>query len=169
MVKSMKIPGVMQEKYTAIKMLTDAFCDRFLSDEYRELIDCAIAGLSRKKPSPLLKGKENVWAAGIVHAIGTANFLFDKTQAVHCKSPDIYSFFDVASSTGQNKSKEIRDTLKINHFSAVWTLRSRVDKSPLLWMVMVNGMIVDIRNMPYEVQEMAFEKGMIPYIPENKI
>jgi hypothetical protein len=32
-------------------------------------------------------------------------------------------------------------------------------------MLSVNGMIVDIRSMPREAQEIAFEKGLIPYIP----
>ncbi len=34
-------------------------------------------------------------------------------------------------------------------------------------MLSVNGMIVDIRNLPREAQEMAFEKGLIPYIPDD--
>jgi len=29
-------------------------------------------------------------------------------------------------------------------------------------------MIVDIRSMSREVQEMAFEKGLIPYIPDDQ-
>jgi hypothetical protein len=28
----------------------------------------------------------------------------------------------------------------------------------------VNGLLVDLRTMPREVQEMAFAKGIIPYI-----
>jgi hypothetical protein len=29
----------------------------------------------------------------------------------------------------------------------------------------VNGYLVDLRTMPREVQEIAFEKGLVPYIP----
>ena len=38
----------------------------------------------------------------------------------------------------------------------------------MVWMVMVNGMIVDIRTMPRELQEAAFEKGLIPYLPDEE-
>jgi hypothetical protein len=43
-----------------------------------------------------------------------------------------------------------------------------MDKNPLVWMAEVNGYLVDLRHMPREVQEIAFEKGMIPYIPADR-
>ena len=43
-----------------------------------------------------------------------------------------------------------------------------MDKNPLVWMAEVNGYLVDLRSMPREVQEIAFEKGMIPYIPDDR-
>src|SRR5271165_6525387 len=52
----------------------------------------------------------------------TANFVFDKSQTPHCNAPEIYSFFGVASSTGQGKSKQIRQWLKIHPFSFQWGL-----------------------------------------------
>ena len=38
----------------------------------------------------------------------------------------------------------------------------------LVWMLTVNGFAVDIRNMPMELQEEAFERGLIPFIPGRK-
>jgi hypothetical protein len=35
-------------------------------------------------------------------------------------------------------------------------------------MAQVNGILVDLRHMPREVQEIAFDKGMIPYIPADR-
>jgi hypothetical protein len=32
-------------------------------------------------------------------------------------------------------------------------------------MAVVNGLLVDLRHMPREVQEIAFAKGLIRYIP----
>jgi hypothetical protein len=46
-----------------------------------------------------------------------------------------------------------------------WCLPSQMDGNPMAWMVMVNGLIVDVRSMPLEVQRIAYEKGLIPYIP----
>jgi len=35
-------------------------------------------------------------------------------------------------------------------------------------MIEVNGFMVDIRDAPREVQEIAFNKGFIPYIPADR-
>jgi hypothetical protein len=43
-------------------------------------------------------------------------------------------------------------------------LPSLIETNPLVWMAQVNGLVVDLRDMPREVQEIAFEKGTIPYI-----
>ena len=43
-----------------------------------------------------------------------------------------------------------------------------LDQNPLVWMAEVNGMLVDLRHMPRKVQEIAFQKGMIPYIPADQ-
>lgn len=49
-----------------------------------------------------------------------------------------------------------------------WSLPSLIDKNPLVWMLEVNGLIMDVRHAPREVQEIAFEKGLIPYIPADR-
>jgi hypothetical protein len=44
------------------------------------------------------------------------------------------------------------------------------DKStqPFMTMAEVNGYLVDLRDMPRKDQEIAFEKGMIPYIADDR-
>ena len=49
-----------------------------------------------------------------------------------------------------------------------WTLPSLLEENPLVWLLEVNGMIVDVRYMPREVQELAYKKGLIPYIPADR-
>jgi hypothetical protein len=66
------------------------------------------------------------------------------------------------------KSKTIRDMLKILAFDPEWTLPSKLADNPMAWMIQINGFIVDARSMPRDVQEEAFRRGMIPYIPEPK-
>lgn len=160
-----KIPKAMAEKYAAITALTDAFCAKHLDEEYRQIIHRVVGALARKRPSPLLKGKENVWAAASVHAVGRVNFLDDPSQTPHCKPKVIYEFFGIAESTGQNKSKEIRALLGMEPFSHDWTLPSRFAGNTTMWILQVNGLMVDIRQLPLEVQQIAFEKGLIPYVP----
>ena len=116
------IPKAMAEKFAAITTLTDTFCAKHLNEEYCQVIHQVVGALARKRPSPLLKGKENVWAAAAVHATGRVNFLDDPSQSPHCKSKAIYEFFGIGESTGQNKSREIRDLLKMGPMSPEWTL-----------------------------------------------
>lgn len=162
---SEKIPKAMTEKFADITTLTDDFCARYLNEEYRQMIHQVVGALARKRPSPLLKGKVNAWAAAAVHAVGRVNFLDDSSQTPHCKPKVVYEFFGIGESTGQNKSREIRDILKMGPMSPEWTLPSRLAENPLVWMLQVNGLMVDIRRMPIELQQMAFDKGLIPYIP----
>jgi hypothetical protein len=76
--------------------------------------------------------------------------------------------FGISSNTMQGKSKQIRDLLGMYQMEPKWTLPSRVDSNPLIWMVSVNGIIMDVRYAPRVIQEEAFFKGLIPYIPDAR-
>ena len=163
-----KIPKPMVDKFSAITALVDAFCTQHLNEEYRRMIHHAVGALARKRPSPLLRGKENVWAAAAVHAVGRVNFLDDSSQTPHCKPKVIYEYFGIGESTGQNKSKEIRDTLKMRSMSPEWTLPSRLADNPMVWLLQGNGLMIDIRRAPIELQRQAFDMGLIPFIPAER-
>ena len=49
-----------------------------------------------------------------------------------------------------------------------WTLPSRLNDNPMAWMVEFDGMVVDARALPLKLQEIAYEKGLIPYIQGKK-
>jgi hypothetical protein len=168
MAHSERVPKPMQERFESLCEATDAFSDAHLNGEYKQLIRYLLAALCRKRPSPLAGGKVTTWAAAAVHAIGTANFLFDRTQTPHCKSPQIFAFFGVSASNGQARSKQLRDLMGVDCFSPEWTLPSRMDANPMVWMVEVDGFIHDARSLPLQVQEIAYAKGLIPYIPALK-
>ena len=164
---STNVPSDVRPKYEAITALTDAFCKEHLNEEYAELCRGLVAALARKRPTPLTRGKEEVWACGIVRTIGWVNFLDDPAQKPHMKLPIIDKAFGVAESTGQGKSKSIRTLLRIGQFEPKWTLPSRLADNPMVWMIEVNGFLVDLRSADRELQEAAFQKGLIPYIPAD--
>ncbi len=147
--------------------LTDTFCRSFLNEEYAELCRKLAEKLSRKRPSPLLSGNINTWACGIVRTIGWVNFLDDRTQTPHLKLTKIDEIFGVAQSTGGTKSAAIRKMLKIHQFDHVWTLPGKIDQNPRAWLIQLNGFIVDARTLDRSVQEEAFRKGLIPYLPKS--
>ncbi len=154
--------------FAAIVGMTDAFCREHLNDEYARLCHNLATSLARKRPSPLLRGHPETWACGIIRTIGWVNFLDDSSQQVHLKLPIIDRTFGVAESTGQGKSKTIRNMLKIGPFDPRWTLPSRLADNPRVWRLSVNGFVMDIRYAPREIQVEAFEKGLIPYIPADR-
>ena len=134
---STSVPKSMQATVEAITSLTDAFCREHLNEDYRVLAQRMTAALCRKRPSPLASGQPRTWACGIVYVLGQINFLTDpSTQA-----------------------------LKTSRLNPEWSLPSLLDQNPLVWMAEVNGFLVDLRDLPREVQQIAFDKGLIPYIP----
>ncbi len=159
-----KVPPAMRSLYDSIVALTDPFCYEYLNEEYAALSRKLTAALARKRPSPLTSGTTRVWACAIVRVIGWVNFLDDKSSEPHMKLTEIDARFGVAQSTAQNKSKSIRDTLRIHQFDFNWMLRSVLAKSTVIWMISVDGLIMDARDLPREIQEAAFRKGIIPYI-----
>ncbi len=166
--KSENVPSTMQEKFNAIVAITDDFAKQHLNEEYAQMIRYATAALCRKRPSPLVSGKEKVWACGIIHAIGMVNFLFDASQKPYVGAKEIYNWFGVNASTGQAKSKQVRDILDTRQMDPNWCLPSKIDRNPLAWMISIDGFIVDARTLPQHIQEAAYAKGLIPYIPDAR-
>jgi len=128
----------------------------------------ATAALCRKRPSPLRSGRVESWACGIVYALGFVNFLFDKTQNPHMSAADLCAAFGVAKGTGSAKSKAVRDALNMSQMDPEWFRPSHMDDNVLAWMIMVDGLIVDARTLPREIQEIAYQKGLIPYVPGRR-
>src|SRR5271168_34293 len=94
------IPEDVQPVFEVIDRLVEGFCREHLNTEYAALCRKLAEKLARKRPSPLLSGKPNTWACGIVRTIGWANFLHDSSRKPHMKLPFIDKAFGVAESTG---------------------------------------------------------------------
>ncbi len=166
--KEPSIPAAVRPAYDAIIALTDAFCREHLNDEYQALCRKLAGVLARKRSSPLLRGKADSWASGIIRVIGWVNFLNAPSQPRNMRMTDIDKGFRVSESNGAARTKAIRDLFKIHPLDPQWTLPSRMDQNPMVWMIEVNGLIIDVRNAPREIQEQAFRKGLIPYIPSDQ-
>jgi hypothetical protein len=80
-------------------------------------------------------------------------------------SKELCEWFSLGQSTISGKSKLIRDLFGMGYFDSKWCLPSKMLTNPMIWMVSVDGLIVDIRRTTFEVQKAAFEAGAIPFIP----
>ncbi len=166
--RSTAVPKAMQPIYDAVVALTDEFCRAHLTGEYRDLARDMAAALARKRPSPLSSGQPRTWACGIIHVLGQLNFLSDKATQPHMTMAEVCAGFGVGQSTASAKARVISDALHTNRMDPTWMLRRIVERNPLVWMAKVNGLLVDLRKMPREVQVIAYEKGMIPYVPADR-
>lgn len=163
-----EIPVDYADRFMALVNLIDAFCEAHLNDEYNTLCR-ELAAEACEEELPLFTGKPEGWAAGIVYAIGKVNFLTDHDQSPHMTSKDIAKGMGVSVSTMQGKYRIIWDELDLMQMHPDWSLPSRLDDNPLVWMLQVNGFIMDIRRAPREAQVAAYEAGLIPYIPADRI
>jgi len=110
----------------------------------------------------------NAWASGIVRAIGRVDFLHDKSQTPYMRATDIDHCLGTSPSSGAAKLAAIRKMLGMHQLDPHWSLPSRLEDNPMVWMISVNGFTMDVRFAPREVQEIAFRKGLIPYIPADQ-
>lgn len=161
---SPKVPKGLEDIHAALTELTDRFCAEHLNPEYAELAQKAILALCRKRPSPLVSGSPRIWACGILLALGQMNFLTDRAQSPSMATADLRAWFGAAESTATNKAKQIRTLLSMRLFDHKWMLPSRVATTSTAWLIEVDGLIMDARTLPVEIQEAAVRKGLIPYV-----
>jgi hypothetical protein len=159
------VPTRVRPQFDAIVALTDAVCRDHLTDEYAQLCRELAAALCRKRPSPVTRGRIEGWACGVAYAIGSVNFLFDKSQTPHLMASDLCKLFGVSPSTGAAKAAEIRRLFKMHQMDPAWSLPSQLDQNPLAWLITVDGLVLDARDAPREIQEEALRLGLIPYLP----
>jgi len=160
-----QVPNECHRTFIAIVELVDAFCEKYLNEDYQQLCrDMAIRVC--QKGSPVNRGKPAGWSSGIVHALGWVNFLQDPDTEPYMTSAEMAKGFGVSQGTMTAKSKIIRDRLSIVTFDPNWCLPDMLEHNPLVWMIKVNGFVIDVRMASRDIQEAAYRKGLIPYIPE---
>jgi Domain of unknown function (DUF6398) len=169
--KTVLKPPSRQEKDESLAVivgLIDSFCKEHLNEEYAVTCRKLAEKLARKRNSPLLQGSPNAWASGIVQAIGAVNCLDDESQTPHMPLTDIDYYLETSPSSAAAKLAAIRKMLKMYPLDPNWTLPSRMNDNPWVWLIELDGIKMDVREAPREVRERAFNKGLIPYIPPDR-
>jgi hypothetical protein len=161
----LKVPKALRPVADEIVAITDSVCLAVLDEEYADLARRAVAKLARKRPSPLLRGRRAGWAAGVVYALGQASFLFDPAIGPTVTADQLSEAFGLAKSTMGSKARQVRDLLGISPFSPEFERADVAAANPLKWIIEVDGLAVDVRHVPLDIQVAAFERGFIPYVP----
>ncbi|MGH8884405.1 MAG: DUF6398 domain-containing protein [Egibacteraceae bacterium] len=161
----LRVPKALRDDVEQIIGLTDGFCVEHLDAEYAELCRRLVAKLARKRPSPLLRGDLRIWAATAIYTVGSVNYLFDRSQSPHLTGDQLAALLGMSKSTIANKSKLIRDTLKLDRSDVEFCRRELLENHPTAWLIEVNGFVVDARAMPPHIQAEARRRGLIPDLP----
>lgn len=159
---ALPVPVAMRARAREILTITDDACAAGLDDEYARLCRVLVARLARKRPSPLARGEARIWAAGVIYAVGQVNFLFDRSQQPHLRADQLADLLDVVKTTIANKAALINKTLGIGVFERDLTRTAMLEQHPLAWIVEVNGLLVDARALPVELQDEVRRRGLIP-------
>jgi hypothetical protein len=167
-VADLRAPVALRPVVRSIVAITDAFCAEHLDREYADLSRDVVGRLARKRPSPVVRGEPRIWAAGAIYAVGSLNFLFDRSQQPHLTADELAANLEVSKTTMANKAARIRKILELGWFEPELTRRSVLDAHPMAWLVEVNGLVVDARWLPAELQEEARRRGLIPNLDEGR-
>ena len=138
----LRVPKTLRLVADEIVAITDAVCRAVLDEEYADLARRAVAKLARKRPSPLTAGRRATWAAGVVYALGQANFVFDPASEPYVTADELSEAFGVAKSTMGSKARQVRDLLRISPFSPEFERADVAAQNPLMWIIEVNGLAV---------------------------
>ena len=122
---------------------------------------------TRPTPKAVQEGLR-IWAGAVIYAVGKVNFLFDRSQHPHLTGDQLSDLAGIAKSTPANKAKLIRDVLRLRPCEPEFCRWELLEKLPMAWMISVNGLIVDARTMPEEIQAEARRKGLIPDLPARR-
>ena len=150
----MEKENVMQRQQEIIQLAKD-FCNEQLNEEYATLAEKLICKLGRKRNVPFVTGQTAIWAAAVIHALGSINFLFDKSSEPYASIDDICDYFGTKKSTSSSKSKEIRDLLKLRCWDKEFSTQKTANNNPYNNYVMVDGFMVHVSTLPPEIQEIV--------------
>ena len=122
----------MSSKIEIIRELINNFCNEVLkSQEYAEICLKILSQLEEHPDKPLIRGKENIWAASIVHAVGSINFLFYSTSEPNISLTEFNQQFDTNPKTIQNKSILIQDLLQLSTYNTKYLIKKGQHENPI--------------------------------------
>ena len=161
------VPEAFHQRFRAIVPLADEFCRARLNAEYADLArEMAVAIC--QEGSPVLRGKPESWACGIIYSLAQVNFVTNPQSDPHATAADIASGFGISQSTMLAKARVIREGLGLMPMHPDWCVEELLHDNPLVWLHKVDGVVVDLRTLTREVQVSAFEQGLIPYIHADR-
>ena len=144
-----------KEREEKLLELTGTFCSQKLNDDYFLLCENLVKKMGRKREVPFKRGKLEIWAAAVIYAIGSINFLFDKSFEPHVTANQISDYFGTKNSTVSNKARKIREMFNLTMFDNEFSTEHMKATNPFNDLVMVDDLIVPLSSIPEDLQELV--------------
>ena len=93
------------------------YCKEKLNKDYQKICLKLYNDVISFDPDLLKRGKDEIWAASIVWAIGGINFLNDKYSEPYASLKDVCDYFGCNTSTVGQKASKIKELLDIDWIS----------------------------------------------------
>jgi len=145
----------LKEREKNLLEMTGVFCSQKLDDEYFRLSEKLIKKMGRKREVPFKRGKLEIWAAAVIYAIGSVNFLFDKSFEPYVTTQEISDYFGTKNSTVSNKARQIREMFNMVVFDDEFATKQMNEINPFNDVVVVDGLIVPLSSIPENLQELV--------------
>ena len=82
----------------------------------------------KEDPDIFNRGKADIWAAAVVWAVGSINFLGDKSFEPYATLADVCEYFNVNTSTVGQKASKIREFLDMDYLNSPYLIESPASK-----------------------------------------
>ncbi len=158
----------MSPKIRIIKELLNEFCHEILNSEaYAEICYKILDELEQHTDQPLNRGKEDIWAASIAHAVGSINLLFSASSYPHISVNELNAFFDTRSTTTNKKSLDLRDLLRISPYNPNYQVSEDQHELPLDQMKELIARQFDISEEDVDAILNNVNRSDSPIIPKS--
>lgn len=104
------IPATVKDLYDQVVAQTAEFCAEYLTEEYSGPCRELTGFLARKRPSPLLGGRLELWSCAVIYTVAKVNFLFD-----HRSTPSIagYRLCEIFHTSPTTIALRVRDITRM--------------------------------------------------------
>ncbi len=145
--------GEIKEREQRLLDMTTTFCAQNLDEHYFVLAEKLIKKMGRKREVPFARGRLDIWASAVIHAIGSINFLFDKSFEPYVSSEDVNAHFETKKSSVSAKAQAIKKMFGLAYYDKEFSTPMMQENNPFSEMVMFNGFIAPITMLPEGVQQ----------------
>jgi hypothetical protein len=147
------IPSFMEKRYEELIAEFDAACAAHLTPEFLVPGQAMIRALCVSSLAPL-KGRASHWIAAVVWALETLNY----AEPPHAEE-EIGGWFRTAAKSVVSRGNTILSVLQAQPHDPRWSFSTQAN--PWACLVKVNGVLIDLRRLPPEVQQAAVAQGVI--------